>query len=608
MKYINHTLLLALSFAGMTTAACGDGSDDGAGGAGGDGSGAAGDSCSVVDNGDGTGTIECTDGSSARITGVPGDTGEGCSAEDNGNGTWTLTCGDSDPVIVRQQAMFETKVLVQEASDLWLVVFNGTDGAAVRHRVNKPFVDGGAISYVEVSSDNAHVLYVAQDDGDAGQIQVYVSNISGDKPTAPKRVNGSLLAGAGVQTARFSPDGGKIGYLADAEVLTKYELYVAEIADGAATSNEKVSGVIAAARTVSDFVFSADGAQIAFRSNTSVATQYELYVASADEDADPVRVNGNLVTDTNVSLQYGFSPNGERLAYTANDDGAPNLLELFVAVVDGNEAETAQKVNGTLETAILANNWAFSPDSNKIAYLADEDASLVGNLNLFVADVSDDTPTNGVKADDGVAAEPVTQFGWVTSSDYLVYLSNETDPLDVELFSVDVTGATPKAPVTLSPSLAEDGAVTGFTVVPGTDNVVFWGDVRADNRTELYFVPASGEASDAVVVNHTLPSTSSATFQSIARNGAALTYASPAAQGAGLAAYRVQLGDDGPETPELVSPPTASGTPNIATALASNTGAFVALFDGFAGLSITDGIASPAYLSYTGATLYFLDD
>ncbi len=82
---------------GTETIACADGSSvtvhDGANGS------AA--SCSVQKNADGTATLSCTDGTSVTISnGTNGTNGGTCSVKDNGNGTKTITCPDGSSVTV----------------------------------------------------------------------------------------------------------------------------------------------------------------------------------------------------------------------------------------------------------------------------------------------------------------------------------------------------------------------------------------------------------------------------------------------------------------------------------------------------------------------------
>ncbi len=76
--------------------------DDGAPGkAGPAGEAGAGTSCSVTDNGDGTSTISCEDGTSVTVQGgATGDAGSGCTVTDNGDGTKTIKCDDGTSVTV----------------------------------------------------------------------------------------------------------------------------------------------------------------------------------------------------------------------------------------------------------------------------------------------------------------------------------------------------------------------------------------------------------------------------------------------------------------------------------------------------------------------------
>lgn len=602
MKIINGALLLAL---GLSSVACDGGNDgDGAGGAG--GQGAAEGACSVKSNDDGTATITCADGSSAEVSGLPGEQGEGCEATDNGDGTWAISCGGGDPVIVKQTAAFNSKILLKEGNDLTVVSLHADGKAPSRARVNKTFIDGGSIGYYEVSSDNKHVLFIAVDDT-TSIVQLYVSDISGDKPTAPSRVNGALVAGGNVTQAHFSPDGGKIGYIADEDEDGTNELFVAAIKDGKVSSNSKVSGTTTTAAAVSSFVFSADGKQIAFISNTAISTQSELYVATADDDADPNKVNGAVVAATSVDPDYGFTPDGKRLGYRARQ-GTSLYYELFVAPVSSGNPDTAQKVNGTLDGVSIAQGaWGFSPNSKKVAYRADQDVDLTVNTNLYVSDISDEDPTTGLKVDDGGEGSAVGAFAFTSTSKYLVFMGNLTDTADIEIYSSDVSKTTPGNQKTLNADLADDGNITGFSVVPETDNVVFLGDVAADTRVELFFAPASG-ADDAVRVSHSLASSTAVVSYQVAKNGSAVAYIAPQFAGAQASAYYVKLGEDGPKTPKLASPVSLTGQPYVFGATLSNKGNLVWINDLYAGAGITDTIAPPVIVgSAPSSVVTFLD-
>jgi OmcA/MtrC family decaheme c-type cytochrome len=61
-------------------------------------SGSDGASCTVVDNGDGTKTIACEDGTTVTV--ADGSNGTSCTVSDNGNGTKTIRCADGTTVTV----------------------------------------------------------------------------------------------------------------------------------------------------------------------------------------------------------------------------------------------------------------------------------------------------------------------------------------------------------------------------------------------------------------------------------------------------------------------------------------------------------------------------
>ena len=61
-------------------------------------------SCTVADNGDGTSTISCPDGTSSTISDGATGASSSCEVADNGDGTKTLSCSDGSSVIVSDGA------------------------------------------------------------------------------------------------------------------------------------------------------------------------------------------------------------------------------------------------------------------------------------------------------------------------------------------------------------------------------------------------------------------------------------------------------------------------------------------------------------------------
>jgi Tol biopolymer transport system component len=112
--------------------------------------------------------------------------------------------------------------------------------------------------------------------------------------------------------------------------------------------------------------FSPDGRHVAFTSRRDVND--EIYVMdAADSDGDGNGDNLTRITNSPVNeFQPAFSPNGERMAFTSNQDGNN---EIYVMNSDGTDPSR------------LTNNLAidsrsvFSPDGDKIAFSRREPAS-----------------------------------------------------------------------------------------------------------------------------------------------------------------------------------------------------------------------------------------
>jgi OmcA/MtrC family decaheme c-type cytochrome len=82
---MSRTCVVLLILFGGLLAACGSAGEDGT-------------SCTVTDNGDGTSTISCTDGTSTTVGN--GEDGLSCTVTDNGDGTSTIACEDGTTVTI----------------------------------------------------------------------------------------------------------------------------------------------------------------------------------------------------------------------------------------------------------------------------------------------------------------------------------------------------------------------------------------------------------------------------------------------------------------------------------------------------------------------------
>ncbi len=164
---------------GTATIACDDGTEatlsDGEDGDAGE-VGPPGDSCTVIDHDDGTKTLRCEDGTRVTLTdgapgvdgrrGAPGEDGApgaDCSAADNGNGTYTITCG-TDSVTLSDGADGQDGANGRDGA-------NGQDGTNGQDGADCSAADNGDGTYTITCGSDSVTLSDGADgqDGTNGQ-------------------------------------------------------------------------------------------------------------------------------------------------------------------------------------------------------------------------------------------------------------------------------------------------------------------------------------------------------------------------------------------------------------------------------------------------------
>jgi OmcA/MtrC family decaheme c-type cytochrome len=131
--------------------------------------GADGTSCTITDNGDGTSTISCEDGTTATISdgadGMDGTDGQSCTMTTNPDGTKTVTCPDGGTVILPAETIsgqvFVSDQAVTTSGDDVVITFkvavDGVASTAFTHEVSSyrhaydPAANSGAGGYVRTS-------------------------------------------------------------------------------------------------------------------------------------------------------------------------------------------------------------------------------------------------------------------------------------------------------------------------------------------------------------------------------------------------------------------------------------------------------------------------
>jgi Tol biopolymer transport system component len=359
-----------------------------------------------------------------------------------------------------------------------------TGGAAVK--LNGPLVAGGDVAFsgLAFSPDSSLVLYHADQDAD-GVGEIYSVPSAGG--TAVK-LNGPLVAGGDVSFSgpafRFSPDSSRVLYVADQDTDTVQEIYSVPSTGGAAV---KLNGPLVAGGNVSTngLAFSPDSSRVLYVADQDTDTVQEIYsVPSAGGAA--VKLNGPLVAGGGVFfLGQQFSPDGSRVLYFADQD-TDTVNEIYSVPSTGG---TPVKLNGPLVAGgnVSTSGLAFSPDSSRVLYLADQDTDFVDEIYSVPSAGGAAVKLNGPLVAGGDVSGTGLQFS--PDGSLVLYLADQDTDFVNEIYSVPSAGG---AATKLNGPLVAGGDVLFQQFSPDSSRVFYGADQETDNVNEIYSVPSAG--------------------------------------------------------------------------------------------------------------------
>ena len=207
-----------------------------------------------------------------------------------------------------------------------------------------PYVD--PYTGFDISPDGTQVAFSWNP---TGQWEVYLMPLNGSAP--PRQIT----TGPGGKFApRWSPDGGRIGYVLD---LDGSELYDIHIYDPAVNQHTNLTPDTPDA-IQPHTCWSPDGSQIAFISNRS--GRFDTYVMPAT--GGPARL---VLSLPYPDSEAQWSPDGRWLAIVADTHGQD--YGTFIVSAEGGKPRTIADASGP----ISAKDARWSPDSTRIAFSSD---------------------------------------------------------------------------------------------------------------------------------------------------------------------------------------------------------------------------------------------
>jgi len=504
---------------GETVITCDDGTSATIGGGADGGSGTAGkDGKDGADGADGTDGTNGTDGTSGTdgedgdngADGTDGQDADECTTTDNGDGTATVDCPDGSSTTWQigytGKIVFGADLSANEVDEIFLIDFKGGNPSAPI-RLNSDLVSNGDVDSYTLSEDGNSVVYMADQEMD-DRIELYYVDLSGATPAAPQKINTTLATDGEVHEFRLSADGTKVLYIAEQDTQDLPELYLSDLSSGTPSAPVKLSGTMVSGGDMDsqEFEFSKNGNAVVFTCDRETEEVDELYHVdiSGSSPSAPVKLNDTLASDRDV-FDFVSSADGTRIIYRADRD-TDNAYEAYYVDFNGASPTTPIKLNDALpSTAAEIDNVYISDDGNTVVFRGDMDTYDI--WECYYVDLSGASPEDPVKMNGAlVASGDVWQVLLSPDGSTVVYRADEVDDSVQELYLVDLSTGTPTTPVMISQDLSSPQAVSTAVFSGDGNSVIYTADVITDNAFDLYYVNIGGDTPTApVLLNQTLP-------------------------------------------------------------------------------------------------------
>jgi len=420
-----------------------------------------------------------------------------------------------DPPELGDLVIYITDGDVDGVDELYLA---DTATPGVASRLNADLVAGGNVTDFIISADNSRVLYRADQDTDE-VFELYLVDIA--TPGSSTRINGLLVSGGDVsEDFVFSPDGSQVVYRADEDVNGVNELFLVNVASpgfGANLSGPLVSG----GDVFSGFQFTPDGSRVIYFADELSNGINELFVVDASMPGVSTRMNGPLVPGGDVYTNFVITPDSMQAVYIA-DETADNVIELFVVDL------AVPGVSTTLSAPLVAggdvtSGLLLSPDGATLAYRADQNLNDV--FELFVVDLSNPGVSMRINRNPASGGDVLSGgYRFSPASDAVAYVADEDTNNINELYLVEL--ASPAVSIKLNSPLVTAGDLSGdIAFTPEGTELVYSADQDTDGVNELYQVSRSAPG-DTVKLNSPLTAggnVSAAGFE-ISSDGKRLVY------------------------------------------------------------------------------------
>ncbi len=424
-------------------------------------------------------------------------------------------------------------VFAPHAADADLYAFE--PGARRRVRLNPERPGGQIVRAFQIAPDRSRIAFVATDRA-TGRLEVYTVRPDG---TGAVQVSPDLESGGSLNpfSLAWSPDSTRLAYLADlrgdsgtdllvvdadgsnhlslthnpledvrpgsvmwspASTHIAYrqggggaDLYVIEAGGGNRVSLAR-SQSLASLQDATTVRWAPDNSRLLYRTDKEAADRFELYSVAPDGSAH-VKLNGALVDGGDVFADgLAWTPDSAKIVYAANQTEV-EAIDLYSVNADGS---AATRLNGAVfvppsatpaSRGVMPRTVQVSPDGSHVAYLVEPT-----ERNLFAVRL-DGTGEVELSATSGFSLRGVgrTSVAWSATGARLVYVANEFAEAIDDLFSVAADGS---GKIRLSAASARARAVPPESVhwSPDGSTVTWLDDLSVGGLFDLYVAGADG--------------------------------------------------------------------------------------------------------------------
>ncbi|NOZ70820.1 MAG: hypothetical protein GXP38_02730 [Chloroflexi bacterium] len=243
-------------------------------------------------------------------------------------------------------------------------------------KLNKTLAEGGDVMNFQVAHNGSRVVYAADQEADK-VYELFSVPLTGPA-TAGVKISGALATGGIVWPGyNISPDSIRVVYRAEQDNDNVVEVYSVAIA-GASGSDVKLNLPLVSGGAVWGSSIVLDSSRALYAGDIETDSVVELFSVPITGPASAsIKLNSALVAGGNVLMSMS-RPDGSHVVYIADQD-ADNVQELYCVPAAG-PASSGTKISAPQISGGDVGNALFSPHSNKVVYLADQDIDDIHEL------------------------------------------------------------------------------------------------------------------------------------------------------------------------------------------------------------------------------------